>query len=330
MVEKCLHGDDPDDCLICDLPKSPKLSDLEEEIIRGLHGEAEGAPEKVPLEYSELPSGVALIVDLDNFIASAKPKGLRLSGKVLTEKARSFGKVLHAHAYSDFTQVGQDIVKDLYINGIRMIHCPKLPVATESGGTDLKDTVDPVFIEGVHTLLFDERVGTFIFAAGDRDYLPALNTVRQQGRKTVVLLPGHAHSLLRARADEVVDIFGPLTAEIDELPGRFLRLTLPDMREALLADSDTAFTVEFVADVFKAIKPFLSQAAALGYLQIETIVLAKRREFRHQLLGGELDIKKALQALVDGGVIIQNTKRKEVKYYVVNLEHPFTILAEEI
>lgn len=332
MAEKCSHGEDPETCLICDLQsefKSPNLLDLEREVSEALKEAAEGVTEKVPLEYSGLPSGVALIVDLDNFISSVRPRGLRLPGKVLIEKARSFGKVLHAQAYCDFTQVDPAIVKDFYINGIRMIHCPKLPVATEDG-QDFKDTVDPVFIEGVHDLLFDERVGTFIFAAGDRDYLPIVNTLRHQSRKVVILLPSHAHSLLRTVADEVVDIFSPLSAKIDELPISFFRFALPEMKEALRTDSDTAFTVEFVADVLKAIEPFLSEATRFSYLQVETLALSKRREFRHHLIGGELDIKKALQALVDGGVIVPNSKDDGVKYYVANLEHPFILLMREI
>lgn len=335
MGNLCEHHQDSGTCAICNFPQLeiPKLFNLEEEIIRDLQEAAEGVPERVPLEYSGLPSGVALIIDLDNFIASVRPRGLRLPGKVLIEKARGFGQLLHSQAYCDFTQVDPSIIKDLYINGIRMIHCPKLPVATGDGGNDLKDTVDPVFIEGIHSLLFDERVGTFIIAAGDRDYLPIINTLRHRGRRVVVLLPSHAHSLLRTAADEVVDIFSPLTAEIDFLAEKFFPLSLREMREVLEGESDTKIAAEFVIDVFKAISPFLSETARVSYSQMEMFALTKRRELRHQLIGGELDIKKALQALVDARVIVprvDESKRRELKYYVVNGEHPFTSLVSEL
>lgn len=148
---------------------------------------------------------VALFIDWENLKI-----GLRRAYNVvpnissLTEAAREYGRLVQARAYGDWTDDAlRDDAPGLYRAGIEPIYVPGRSAgagATLKNSADVRLAVDAVALCGQLP-----QIGTFVLVTGDQDLIHALNFLRMQGRRVVVIaVVGSLSALLSSAADAVL------------------------------------------------------------------------------------------------------------------------------
>ncbi len=153
------------------------------------------------------PSGgdVALLIDWENLKWSLQ-NNYRETPNVssLVEAAREYGRLVVARAYADWTM--PRLVPDapnLYRAGIEPVYVPgRHPV----GATALKNSADVrLAVDAVELCVRLPHVDTYLLVTGDGDLIHALNFLRLNGRRGVVVGVGDTmNALLSAAADAIL------------------------------------------------------------------------------------------------------------------------------
>lgn len=151
---------------------------------------------------------VAVFVDFENIYISIRNKyGEQPNFDSIRDKCQEYGRVTIARAYADWYRYPR-VTNALYANSIEPMYVPTYYYDREEGrmGRAIKNSVDiHMCIDCMKTLYTHPNIDTYIIITGDRDFIPLINAIRQQGKRAIVLgVADAASSHLAQSADEFI------------------------------------------------------------------------------------------------------------------------------
>jgi uncharacterized protein (TIGR00288 family) len=151
---------------------------------------------------------VAVFIDFENVYVSVRDKlDANPNFEAIMDRCEDFGRVVIARAYADWYRYPR-VTSALYANSIEPIYVPTYYYDRDMGrtGRAIKNSVDMnLCIDAMKTLFTHTNIAKFVLATGDRDFIPLVNSIRQQGKEVIVIgIGGAASSHLAQSADEFI------------------------------------------------------------------------------------------------------------------------------
>ncbi len=170
---------------------------------------------------------VAVFVDFENIYISIRNKyGEQPNFDSIRDKCEEYGRVTIARAYADWYRYPR-VTNALYANSIEPMYVPTYYYDREEGriGRAIKNSVDiHMCIDCMKTLYTHPNIDTYVIITGDRDFIPLINAIRQQGKRAIVIgVADAASSHLAQSADEFIfysNVVGRYDEDEDEDDGR--------------------------------------------------------------------------------------------------------------
>ncbi|MCC7018862.1 MAG: NYN domain-containing protein [Ardenticatenales bacterium] len=133
---------------------------------------------------------VAVFIDFENIYISVRNRyDASPNFESIMELAQRYGRVTIARAYADWYRYPR-VTNALYANAIEPMYVPTYHYDRDEGrtGRAIKNSVDMYLcIDMMKTLHAFGNIGTYVLVTGDRDFIPLVNAIRQQGKRTVVI-----------------------------------------------------------------------------------------------------------------------------------------------
>jgi len=153
-------------------------------------------------------SDVAVFLDFENIYISIRNKyGEQPNFDSIRDKCLEYGRVTIARAYADWYRYPR-VTNALYANSIEPMYVPTYYYDRDEGriGRAIKNSVDiHMCIDCMKTLYTHPNIETYVIITGDRDFIPLINAIRQQGKKAIVIGVADASSShLAQSADEFI------------------------------------------------------------------------------------------------------------------------------
>ena len=209
---------------------------------------------------------VAVFIDFENIYVSVRDKlDANPNFEIIMDHCNELGRVILSRAYADWYRYPR-ITSALYANNIEPMYVPTYYYDKGAGrtGGPIKNSVDMnLCIDAMRTLFTMPGLSTFVLITGDRDFIPLVNSIRQQGKDVIIIgVGGAASSHLAQSADEFifyeqlvgkaeatapkVDIRRPLDADDFERPALereriSVARTKPERKESSALSEDEAF-----------------------------------------------------------------------------------------
>jgi len=167
----------------------------------------------------EKPSGpdVAIFIDFENIYISTRDKyGTNPNFEYIMEHCAEYGRVVLARAYADWYQFSR-VTNALYANGIEPRYVPTYYYGQEgeSNGGAVKNSVDIHLVIDAMRALYDyPNIQTYVLATGDRDFIPLVNTIRQHGKRVIVIGVAESTSSHLAQSADQFIFYHQLAEEI--------------------------------------------------------------------------------------------------------------------
>ncbi|MFQ6057406.1 MAG: NYN domain-containing protein [Anaerolineae bacterium] len=163
---------------------------------------------------------VAVFVDFENIYISVRNRyDVNPNFESIMDKSHEYGRVTIARAYADWYRYPR-VTNALYANSIEPMYVPTYYYDREEGrtGRAIKNSVDiHLVIDIMKTLYNHPNIETYVLVTGDRDFIPAINAIRQHGKRAVVIgVAEAASSHLAQSADEFV--FYRQLMDVEEQP----------------------------------------------------------------------------------------------------------------
>lgn len=151
---------------------------------------------------------VAVFIDFENVYVSVRDKfDANPNFETIMERCEELGRVVIARAYADWYRYPR-ITSALYANGVEPMYVPTYYYDREMGrtGRAIKNSVDMnLCVDAMKTLFTNTNIEKFVLATGDRDFIPLVNTIRQQGKEVIIIgIGGAASAHLAQSADEFI------------------------------------------------------------------------------------------------------------------------------
>lgn len=150
---------------------------------------------------------VAVFVDFENIYISVRHQhDTDPNFELVMDRCQDYGRITHAKAYADWYRYPR-VTSALYANGIEPMYVPTHYYGRDdSRSKAIKNSVDiHLCIDLMRSLYEHPHIETYILVTGDGDFLPLVNTIRQRGKKAVVLgVAGASSSQLAQAADEFI------------------------------------------------------------------------------------------------------------------------------
>jgi uncharacterized protein (TIGR00288 family) len=151
---------------------------------------------------------VAVFIDFENVYVSVREKlDESPNFELIMDRCNDLGRVVIARAYADWYRYPR-ITSALYANGIEPIYVPTYYYDKDMGrtGRAIKNSVDMnLCVDAMKALFVNENLSKFVLITGDRDFIPLVNSIRQQGKEVIVIgIGGAASTHLAQSADEFV------------------------------------------------------------------------------------------------------------------------------
>lgn len=151
---------------------------------------------------------VAVFIDFENVYVSVRDKlDANPNFESIMDRCEDFGRVVIARAYADWYRYPR-VTSALYANGIEPMYVPTYYYDREMGrtGRAIKNSVDMnLCIDAMKTLFTHPNIAKFVLATGDRDFIPLVNSIRQQGKEVIIIgVGGAASAHLAQSADEFI------------------------------------------------------------------------------------------------------------------------------
>jgi uncharacterized LabA/DUF88 family protein len=149
---------------------------------------------------------VAVFIDFENiYISVVSEYEVNPDFDALIDKAEEFGRVAVAQAYADWTPYSH-YINSLHAHQIDPMYVPAYHYG-EGGnrkGAAIKNSVDMFLCINAMKMLYSHpNIQTFVLVTGDRDFVPLIRTIREFGKRAVVIgVAGAASSHLAQAADE--------------------------------------------------------------------------------------------------------------------------------
>jgi len=165
---------------------------------------------------------VAVFIDFENIYYSVRNRyGESPDFAAIVEECRRHGRITAARAYADCARYEfRNIPSALYANGIEPVY---VPVYYRDNGDDsrhlIKNSIDLYLsIDAMKTLYTQPSVQTFVILTGDRDFIPLTNSLRQSGKRVVVIgVEGAASTHLAQSVDEFLYYYELLEDEGEDI-----------------------------------------------------------------------------------------------------------------
>lgn len=153
-------------------------------------------------------SDVAVFIDFENIYISVHNRyDTDPNFESIMDRCNDYGRVIIARAYADWYRYPR-VTSALYANSIEPMYVPTYYYDRDDSQSSkaIKNSVDiHLCIEAMKTLYDYPNITTYIFATGDRDFIPLVNSIRQHGKWVVVIgIGGAASAHLAQSADEFV------------------------------------------------------------------------------------------------------------------------------
>lgn len=151
---------------------------------------------------------VAVFIDFENVYVSVHEKlDASPNFESIMDRCNDIGRVVIARAYADWYRYPR-ITSALYANGIEPIYVPTYYYDKDMGrtGRAIKNSVDMnLCIDAMKSLFINANVEKFVLITGDRDFIPLVNSIRQQGKEVFIIgIGGAASTHLAQSADEFI------------------------------------------------------------------------------------------------------------------------------
>jgi uncharacterized protein (TIGR00288 family) len=151
---------------------------------------------------------VAVFIDFENVYVSVRDKlDANPNFEMIMDRCEDLGRVVIARAYADWYRYPR-VTSALYANGIEPMYVPTYYYDRDLGrtGRAIKNSVDMnLCIDAMKTLFTNTNIAKFVLATGDRDFIPLVNSIRQQGKEVIVIgIGGAASAHLAQSADEFI------------------------------------------------------------------------------------------------------------------------------
>ena len=149
---------------------------------------------------------VAVFIDFENiYISVLAEYDVNPDFEAIVEKAEDYGRVSVAQAYADWTPYSH-YINALHAYEIDPIYVPAYHYGEggkQKGGA-IKNSVDMFLCINAMKMLYSHpNIQTFVLITGDRDFVPLVKTIREFGKRCIVIgVAGAASSHLAQAADE--------------------------------------------------------------------------------------------------------------------------------
>lgn len=158
--------------------------------------------------YEHRRPDVAVFIDFENVYVSVRDKlDANPNFESIIERCNELGRVIMARAYADWYRYPR-ITSALYANSIEPMYVPTYYYDKDMGrtGRAIKNSVDMnLCIDVMKALFTHQNVERFVLVTGDRDFIPLVNSIRQQGKEVIVIgIGGAASTHLAQSADEFI------------------------------------------------------------------------------------------------------------------------------
>ncbi|NLL36091.1 MAG: NYN domain-containing protein [Fretibacterium sp.] len=135
-------------------------------------------------------SGIALFIDVENFVGLCSRLAVPMALRPICEKLREFGPLRYRRAYGDIYKAvkstgGTDSSVDFLRKELtrNMIAIEDVPYVVEH-----KNSADISIVTNAMSLAYEnDHISHFAFVSQDRDYIPLYSKLRELGRKTIAI-----------------------------------------------------------------------------------------------------------------------------------------------
>lgn len=160
------------------------------------------------MSYEQRRIDVAVFIDFENVYVSVRDKlDANPNFETIMERCNDLGRVVLARAYADWYRYPR-VTSALYANAVEPIYVPTYYYDRDMGrtGRAIKNSVDMnLCIDAMKALFIHTNVGKYVLVTGDRDFIPLVNSIRQQGKEVIVIgIGGAASAHLAQSADEFI------------------------------------------------------------------------------------------------------------------------------
>lgn len=237
---------------------------------------------------------VAVFIDFENIYISVRNKyDANPNFEHIVDKCLEYGRVTIARAYADWYRYPR-VTNALYAHSVEPMYVPTYYYDRVEGrtGRAIKNSVDIHLCIDVMKILYTRpSIDTFVLVTGDRDFIPLVNSIRQHGKRVVVIgVGGAAASHLAQSADEFVfyrqlldeeelpqsetrDIYDTLIEAVHLARKRGITCTLASLKLLmieLLGDFDQTQYKDTEGKPFAKFKDFVREAERRGLVKIFT------------------------------------------------------------
>lgn len=158
--------------------------------------------------YEQRRPDVAVFIDFENVYVSVRDKlNANPNFEAIMDRCSDLGRVVISRAYADWYRYPR-VTSALYANAIEPIYVATYYYDKDVGrtGRAIKNSVDMnLCIDAMKTLFTNPNIGRFVLVTGDRDFIPLVNSIRQQGKEVYIIgIGGAASTHLAQSADEFV------------------------------------------------------------------------------------------------------------------------------
>jgi uncharacterized protein (TIGR00288 family) len=134
------------------------------------------------------PERVAMFIDFENLVYGVEnnespEQSLEYDVDIqrIVRFVRDEGRLVLARAYADWRNPGvRQHQRDLYVQGIETVN-----VFGRRHGAEVKNAVDVALAVDAVRSLYERQFDTFVLISGDRDFLPLLRVVRENGHRII-------------------------------------------------------------------------------------------------------------------------------------------------
>lgn len=160
------------------------------------------------MSYENRRLDVAVFIDFENVYVSVRDKlNANPNFEAIMDRCSDLGRVVIARAYADWYRYPR-VTSALYANAIEPIYVATYYYDKDMGrtGRAIKNSVDMnLCIDAMKTLFTNTNINRFVLVTGDRDFIPLVNSIRQQGKEVYIIgIGGAASTHLAQSADEFV------------------------------------------------------------------------------------------------------------------------------
>jgi uncharacterized protein (TIGR00288 family) len=160
------------------------------------------------MSYENRRPDVAVFIDFENVYVSVRDKlNANPNFEAIMDRCGDLGRVVISRAYADWYRYPR-VTSALYANAIEPIYVATYYYDKDMGrtGRAIKNSVDMnLCIDAMKTLFTNTNISKFVLVTGDRDFIPLVNSIRQQGKEVYIIgIGGAASTHLAQSADEFV------------------------------------------------------------------------------------------------------------------------------